>query len=485
MAQSFDINLHLGSQIAFTMPKDPTLSAYVPDVATLHTLDGEDLEYNGLYSYRIAPLLMVSAEPPPSENVVPDDFIMIPYTTSTFQTLYLTNKGNAVLTITEVIATFSPSIVPITNINDPLPPITLEIGETKSVSAAYYAYDPGVYNNYFIFKSNSVNGWFKIPTHQVVADTQDFRISPSNYTTSTNRIGRLQNNDYKIIPIFNGVESPNTPIPFTATISGSSAWTILSTGTNLVTVKFNSTTINNVNGTYTSKLSIVANGAIHTATSTATVLINYDYNKNLSSWLSPVSHDNSVIGVSYDLDINKRVMTIGVGTSSGALSVTSGDPHIYSSDLGLGKEYVDYPNWSKVYKIPFTGSAQVYNSRDYIVKTTTATDYSSYFGEFKSEGSMFVVTDDGYGNVLVELNNLILFNTSTVTTSTFKTLHNLTRAFHYYSDIDIDGRYTPLPTEYSSALSNDPTTTQLFIGFKYNTKTKTAVTSTSVVSKPS
>jgi len=485
MAISFDLNLKIGSQIAFTIPKNPTLSAYIPDVATVHTLNDEDIEYNGLYSYRISPLLVVSSDPPPSENVVPEDFVMVPYTTSSFQTLYLTNKGNAVLTITQIIATFSPDVVPITNINDPLPPITLQIDETKSVSAAYYAYNAGNFYNFFIFKSNSVNGWLKVPTHQVVADSQNFRISPTRYTTSTNTIGRIQTNNYKIIPIFNGVEFPNTSIPFTATISGSSAWTILSTGTNLVTVKFDSSTINNVNGTYTSKLSIIANGVTNTATSTATVFINTITNRQLGNWLSPVSHDNSVIGVSYDLEADKRIMTIGVGTSSGILSVTSGNPYIYTSDLGLGKDYLNYPNWSKVYRIPFTGSARVYNSRDYIVKTTTATDYSSYFGEFKSEGSMFVVTDDGYGNVLVELNNLIIFNTSTVTTSTFNTLHNLTRAFYYYSDIDIDGRYTPLPTEYSSALAKDPTTTQLFIGFNYNTRTKTAITATSIVSKPS
>jgi hypothetical protein len=170
---------------------------------------------------------------------------------------------------------------------------------------------------------------------------------------------------------------------------------------------------------------------------------------------------------------------------------------------------------------------------------------------------MFVVTDDGYGTIKVELNNLTVFNTSTITTSTYTTINNLTRAFHYYSGIDINGRYNqsivvvtetvsggqpptgsgwvfhkttdtmqiqpgwimqdangvrhtvtysgennlfgpgwgvgfannitiawPLTFYPSHALLKDYTTTQLFVGFNYNTRDKTATTATSIVKLP-
>lgn len=481
MALSFDVNINLGSQIGFTMPKDPNLAAYVPDIATTFTLDGVDIPYTGIYSS--APLLSVSASPT-SANVALSDYVVNPATTSTFQSLYLTNNGNAPLIITDVIGTYGSSVRPVMSSTNPTLPITIQPGTTKSISSAYYATEPGIYDNFFVFKSNSINGWVKINTHQVVPETQDFRLTPTKYTTSTNTIGNVKTNTYTIIPIFNGVETPNTVISFIPTISTGTGWTISSTGTNYINVQFDTNTVNNVNGTYTSILTVLANGATHTATNTSTVFINTVTNKHFSSWLSPVSHDNSIVGVSYDLEDSKRIMTIGVGTSSGALVVTSGDPHLYVTELGLGRDYLGYGNWSKVYRFPFTGSAQVYKSKDYVVKTTTATDYSSYFGEFDSAGSMFIVTDDGYGNILVELNNLIIFDTDTVTTSTAHTLHNLTRSFHYYSNIDIDGRYTPLPTEYANPLANDPTTTQLFIGFNYNTRTKAVITATSIVSIP-
>lgn len=484
MAQSFDVNINLGSQIGFTMPKDPTLAAYIPDIATTFTLDGVSIPYTGVYSANVAPLLSISASPT-VDNAVLNDFVMNVRTTSTYQNLYLTNKGNAPLVITDVIGTYNSNIEPRMKSANPALPITIQAGATSIISAGYFAYDSGIYNNYFIFKSNSINGWAKISTRQIVTGTQDFRISPTGYTTLITSLGRLQTNTYKIIPVFDNVETPNTAIPIATTFTGDSGWILSSTGTNSVTVQFDTLIVNNVNGIYTSTLTLLANGVTHTATNTATVSINTFTNKNLSSWLSPVSHDNSVVGVSYDLEDNRRVLTIGVGTSSGALVVTSGNPHIYTNDLGLSRERINYANWSKVYKIPFTGGPQVYYSKDYTVKTTTATDYSSYFGEFESVGSMFVVTDDGYGTILIELNNLIIFDTTTVSASTVRTLHNLTRAFHYYSDIDIDGRYTPLPDEYANPLANDPITTQLFIGFNYNTRKRTASTATSIVSIPS
>jgi len=675
MATSFDANIQIGSQIGHTIPLNSKLTGYLPDVKTTLTLDGVEIPYTGEYTLNSYPLLSVSSSAT-TENVIAPDFIMNPYSTSTFQTLYLSNKGNAVLTITEVLTTVYPGVIePIMNVNNNNLPITIQPGDQVLVSGAYIAYYAGEYINWFIFKSNSVNGSVKYRTHQLVLDTQNFRPTPTGFTTSTTLYGKPEIQKYTIIPIFNTIESPDTIIDVSGTISGSPAWTILSTGTNSITAKFDPDIIDNANGTYTADLTISANGATHIVTNTATVFIDHAINKNLSSWLSPVSHDNSIVGVSYDLEDDHRVMTIGVGTSSGVLVVTTttfvpsqlyagsfngstqylsipstppihilaftieawvypdaavgigtiaswggaggafrlflstdtpdiqvwngsslliqqsitnpinqwthvavqrddsnlvtiyingsivnqttlttdwnyvGDliigadlaggsyfsgyisnfryvrgialyqtqasfdpptnnltstqmpdingypsntisgnetivltlqnstvidnssyirsitnngsvatslqtvfsshagpvnPNISVEDLGLGHQYSDYGNWSKVYRIPFTGDAATYYSKDYVIKTTTTSDYSSYFGEFGSIGSMFVVTDDGYGTIKVELNNLTVFNTSTITTSTYNTINNLTRAFHYYSGIDIGGRYNQI-----------------------------------------
>jgi len=365
--------------------------------------------------------------------------------------------------------------------------ITILPGNSKSFEVAYIGYRAGVYSNYISIGSNSINGYYRLITNQIITNSYDFRTTPTAFNTSVSLIGKSATQVYTVIPIFNTVEQPTTIIPVSGTITGSPAWTISNTGTNSISVKFNPNVISNATGTYVATATIVANGTFHSVTNTATVYIDHTINKTLGRWLSPASHDNSIVGVVYDMIGGDRYLTIGVGMGGEGTAIyeDGGDVNADLNNLSLGADSDNYPYWSKVYRIPFTGTATTYYSNDYVSKTTTATDYSSYFGEFKSAGSMFVVDDDGYGTLKVALNNLIEFTTSTVTTSTWLTLNNLTRAFHYYSDVDFNGRYLPLPAEYASPLTFDSNTTKLFTGFDYNTRDQIATTATSIVSIPS
>lgn len=96
---------------------------------------------------------------------------------------------------------------------------------------------------------------------------------------------------------------------------------------------------------------------------------------------------------------------------------------------------------------------------DYQVKVT-GTNYASYFGDYFSEGAMFIVEDDGAGNVEIKLNHLREISEDA---SINRTLTNLINGFHYYSEGDDPTRFAnlegPLP---------DGVTTRLFTGFYNN-----------------
>lgn len=480
MATSFDVNLNIGSAIGFNVVGRGLIHGLVPIQTTTLTLDGDVFTrsgYNtGTRTLSIAPL---------------SDFIAAPATTSTKQTVYMTNNGNSTITVTDILYSKIDGVRPqfyfssgTTILNSST--IVIPPSNTATFQMAYIPAEIGDYNSYFIIVSNNDSGYYKVNTRQLGVPTYDFRLEPTAFNTTTTVIGKSETVTYNLIPIFNTVEQPNVTVPISIASTGSTAWSLFSTGTNSFSFKFNPNVIGNADGTYVSTATITANNSVHTVTNTATVFIDHVSNRSLGSWLSPASHDNSIVGISYTMENSVKYLTIGVGMGGEDSPIYSqgGSANLSMDNIGLGANSNAYPYWSKVYRIPFTGTATTYYSKAYVDKTTTATDYSSYFGEFNSAGSMFVVEDDGYGSIKVELNNLIEFTTSTVTTSTWTTLNNLTRAFHYYSNVDINDRIGPLPAEYASPLTFDTNTTRLFTGFDYNTRDQIATTATSIVAIP-
>ena len=88
---------------------------------------------------------------------------------------------------------------------------------------------------------------------------------------------------------------------------------------------------------------------------------------------------------------------------------------------------------------------------------------------------MFLVDDDGQGNLTIALNQL---QTNLTEIAGFnRTLKNLTRAFHYYSAVDEPARYYQL----DPAPILDGTVTRFFYGFD---NSGTALTSIVDLPKP-
>ena len=480
MANSFDVNLTIGSALAFNVVGGNYMFGNAPQMQTVRNLDGQEFTTSSFFAFN-GPVLFVDPL---------NDFITSLYNTSTRQAVNMTNKGNAVLTITGLTYSFSDAIGPrfyystgTSLLNSST--ITILPGNTATIEVAYISSAQGLYNNYFTIASNNNSGFYRVNTHQIIGTSQGFDYSPEAFNTTTTRFGQIEKNAYNLIPVFNTIQVPSAELMVTGTLVGSPAWTIDSTGTNTISVKFNSNEVGNVNGTYVSTLTIYANEVFHQVTNTATIIIDHAANKNLGGWLSPASHYNSIIGVSYDLEDNQRYLTIGVGMGGDGTPIYGSGGYEFASveNLGLSATHIEqpYPFWANVYRIPFTGAAQTYTSNDYIVKTTDGVDYTQYFGEYGEPGSMFIVEDDGYGSLTIELNHLSSLSEDE---SVNATLNNLTRAFYYYSDVDTLGRYEPLPAEYVAPIATNTGTTYLFIGFNYNTRDKTSFVNTSIVDLP-
>lgn len=412
------------------------------------------------------------------------------YTTGSTQTVVLTNLGNTPINVSDILQN-PPHPRGVVAVFHSTTTFVINPGAEVPFDMAYYGSTVGEFASYINVISDFGGGNFKIPTRQIVRRTTGFRLSPTSISTTTIHYGQDTLVSYDIIPMINGIDRTDVSFPVSGSISGSSAWTIKGTGTNSISVLFRPNEVNNVNGTYISTLTVYANSATHSATNTGIVNINTATNKNLSSWLSPISPDNSVIGISYDLEDDKRYLTIGVGMGGNGMPIYSEGGHSYLSidNIGLRAAHLDepFPFWAEVYRIECTGAAQVYHSGDtdangnplHQRKFTEGLNYGYYFGEFRAPGSMFIVEDDGYGSLTIEINHLRELQED----NPFKeTLNNLRRSFYYYAD----GRYVPQAAEYSAPI--DAFTTYMFIGFNSGidrvTREKVAFVNTSIVALP-
>lgn len=477
-----NVNLKIGSGISFNIVGGTSgLIGNNPQLQTVKTLDNVYFTTSTAFTAFYGPLLSVNVD----ELV---DFESIVGLNSDKQTIKMTNNGNAILNITDILYTFNDDCGPRiilstgTNFNNGN---TLNItpGNTATFELAYTGAQ-GVYNNYFIILSDNSSGPYKVNTHQVITTSTDLILSPAGFNTTTTQIGQLEEITYTLDKVLNKLQYEDfDKINFTANLnSNSPAWSISKIENNTVSLKFNSWEVSNANGTYVSTLTLTCGGITTSSINTATISINATLNKNLATWISPLSKHNSVIGISYDLEDGNRVLTIGVGMGGDNSPLVENDFNygsISSLGLGAGSLTNPYPTWANVCKITFTGLEQTYYSVDHEVKVTAAYDYMNYFGNYGEPGSMFIVKDDGYGSITIELNYLRELSGN----ADFDvTLQNLTRAFHYYSNVDVLGRLAIQPVEYSSSI--DGYNTYLFTGFNYNTRDKLAYVNKSIVDLP-
>jgi hypothetical protein len=372
----------------------------------------------------------------------------------------------------------------------------------SSLEIAYYGTDVGEFTSSFNIESTAGINTITVYTSQIVLPAT-FEIEASSYTTTfvTKVLGLTSSTSIELIPVRNGIKDYDTVLDFTVSLTESPGWSF-TTGTNSVNLFWDPDYVNNISTTtpYTSVLSISVPGTeITTVTNSALVDITGVY-KNLSTWLSPIAGNNSMIGVSLDMFDGVETLTIGVGAGGDGTPIYANGGSVFAvlNNLNFRAASIDtpYPYWATVCNIPLTGPGTYLSGalRDdglplYIRKTTPGLNYADYFGFDQSEGSIFIVDYDGYDAITIRINNLRDLSGNPDFDGT---LQNLTRAFHYYSEKDSPGRYNnlpqyPFPSQGVAVLSTattplplGETRTYLFRGFTANHSTATSTWSVDV-----
>jgi hypothetical protein len=448
-----------------------------PLMTTTFTLNGDinpDIFFSGTKILKVDPLLT---------------FETYPGGTSNPQTVRVTNEGDTAVTLQPFIFS-TDRASPIVDISAATNYPVIPPSSTATFQLSYTSDTPGEHFNFFIIPSDADAPQYKLITRQLIDPNFTLLISPSFATATGTSLGQKINQVYEVTPIINA-EPVDVIVPLITTITSSEpAWSVNKidinelTGKQEITLQFRAANVNNQNGTYRSTLTVTSTYGFDTSVRSveAEVVLDIDYSRfvPLGSWISPAAPDNSVIGMSYDMIDNVKYLTIGVGMGADNIPIYSQGGAAFTSTNTLGilatsSDY-NYFAWSSVYKFEIPNGAPVrYYSgeRDlegvyaYKVKPErlstgvypeTTTDYEQYFGLETSVGSMFIVDGDGYGNVSVALNQL---GSLSLDAEFNKTLKNLSRAFHYYSAVDVPNRYYQLDT----APIQDGTVTRKFTGF--------------------
>ena len=425
------------------------IKAVAPTLQTLQDLEG----YIYTASSVISKVISVDGD---------TQYDMTTYSTSTKHLFTITNYGSAPISITSIAFTNIGVTHRATTTGTGWTanyPYTVPAGGSLNFNLQYYSIYEGEFNNSFVIVSNNDSGDYRVNTRQNISKEFDFTVSPDAFSTSTYSIGEVASATFVATPTYPSLIQGLTIGNISADITGA-GWSIDTVGSDYVTVSFDSNYVSNVNGTYASVLYIHAGSVTHTVNNTAVVNIDPANNKNYGSWISPKSLYNSVIAMSYDLADSVRVLTIGVGLGGAGRPIYGDASSTYDSILVTGKT-IGYLNrgdyWGTIYKIYLDGTARSYQSAESLVRTSEDLAYEKHFGNNESAGSMFVVYDDGYGNLNIVMNRLTSFSDDD---NVNDTLNNLTRAFYYYSPIDSPARVTQL-----GAPKGDGTETDMFFGF--------------------
>jgi len=392
-------------------------------------------------------------------------------TTSSAQTITISNIGTERLAISKIEFEkngtiprpefgsdwFISSVTTGTNLVTYVTSIGIEAGSSKTFDLAYYGPRTGQFSNRIVITSNApaINSRYVSFTFQDVQQLFSFRLIPLGYVTTSTRFSQITYHDFTT-NYFNGTTST-----MSYSLAGSSGFSITTSSVAGATVQFNNLTIGNVNGTYTATLTAITGGLTATATLSHTVNITPGLYAQYGTWISPAAPNNSIVGFSYDLIEGVKTLTIGIGGgadgSSSFLPTTL--PLLLASNLSIqGGEFLNpYQYWSVVYRIPLDETARTYYTKNYLVKLQ-GNSYDRYFGDNLGNNSIFIVEDDGHGNLLIKINKL---KEQLSDDDNFNiTLQNLTRVLFYYSPIDIGGRYYQLGTP-----KGDGSQTDLFAGF--------------------
>ena len=461
MSSTSTVYVPIQSFIGFKRPDGADRGGYSaprPVLQTTETLDGATFAVTGVTAN--SKMLYV----PPLAT-----FTYFPNTTSSVQTVTVKNSGTSAIVL---LGTTSTNYETTAIIDTGTLPTSIAAGSSYTFNLSYYADTVGEFAESLLLVSTADVPYYRIDTLQNVVSEYAVRPSSTSTSVTTTVLGQSYTTTIDLIAVVNGVDDYEKLITFTTSMTGSDGWRV-TPGANLVNLTWDPDYVSNINNTttgYVSTLTISVEGLAETINITNTAFVNIDYTRyrNLATWFSAASSNNSFIGVSFDIFDGVKTVTIGVGAGGDGTPIYEDGGNLFATmnNLSIGAGTIDtpYPYWSTVCSIPIptvgtylSGALGDDELPSYIKKTTDGLNYADYFGFEQGVGSMFVVTYDGFNTVTIELNNLRELSGDADFDAT---LNNLTRAFHYYSDVDTPARYYQLET-----FNPDDPRTHLFRGF--------------------
>ena len=228
-------------------------------------------------------------------------------TTSSYQTVTLTNNGNTALSVTNVNFQTGGSFTAV--VPTPLTtPTAIAAGDSVTFDLAWYRATAGNGTVSMIITSDdTVNTTKTIPiTLNCAAAPFDFNLSPSLITINKSDTAPYSQ-PITITPINGSFGS------YSASLSGANAGSFTITDTpSGPTIGFDA--VGKSNATYSATLSVTVNSI--TKTVPITVILNAPQSYNIGTWLGAQAYDNAVVGMSYDMIGGQKYLTIGIGVGS-------------------------------------------------------------------------------------------------------------------------------------------------------------------------
>jgi hypothetical protein len=393
---------------------------------------------------------------------IPIPVFSFPVNGSKTQIMTLTNGTSSPVTVSNINLTGYPNYV----INPTSFSSIPSNGGQAQFTITYSGSTVGVYTGQLIV--NSSFGTSIFDTSILVGSS--VTISPSIVDTITLTNNQLDTYLFNVSAI--GTDATTYTIGLTNTTEFSVSPQGVIDLTKPFTVTFDPTVL--PNGSYSTQAIVTVGNA--TAVVNINVVLDIPSTRNLGNWISAEAAYNSIIGFSYDIIHGVRCLTIGIGVNTQgrnfdlAYYVSNGiTPPLDINELSN----IDgvYNTWLEVYRISLTSGASTYYTADYPpvqndIFYNTSDTIGSNFGSGSNQGSICTITDDGNGNLSINLNspnNLSFRNYKVI-----QTLIGLSYSFYYYDELS--NRYSQL--DLSPINGNQ---TNYFTGFNSNGVVETSV----------
>lgn len=158
-------------------------------------------------------------------------------------------------------------------------------------------------------------------------------------------------------------------------------------------------------------------------------------------------------------------------SDAGGVALTIRDPStndiIWSTRTPV-RSSPPYQYWQEVYRVPLTKGAATYYSADYYIKNSLSVNKTNYGGYFQN-GSIFNVTDDGFGNISIAFRNV---GSLPVDAGIRRTVVNLPYSPYYYLPGNV---LTTRQTQLDISPIGNGSETHYFLGFDNLGNTVTSV----------